>query len=70
MELRWMYYPNHFNSGLPTGRVGVIYAGSEGQQYAMVLEYREGCTHDSPWLPVPLAFYQPEPVRVPATESK
>lgn len=53
MELRWLYF-----SGTPAGQTG-LHLGEGPQTFTLVLQYREGVTHDHPWLDVPMAFYQP-----------
>lgn len=51
MELRWVYYHGAAPQGAPA-----IYLGQGPQQYSMVLQFRDGVTHDAPWQDVPIVI--------------
>jgi hypothetical protein len=53
MELRWVCY---------SGTLAQIDAPAEAiwtKDGAMVLQHREGITHDAPWINVPITYYAP-----------
>lgn len=49
MELRWVRIEGHVMD-----RAEVLHFGAGAQAFTMILEYRDGSTHDAPWITVPV----------------
>ncbi len=56
MELRWLQMPMAEWEKSEHRETGVIVRGTPSKPLCLVLQYRDGVTHDAPWVDVPIAF--------------